>query len=237
MTFSLADGLDFDDGLGFDDGLDFDGDFDQLQPTENTGGRVESDFYPTPLYVVEDFLTALNNKGGILRNFIDRDDGSYILDPCSGGICTPGDIQRAPYVQALRNAGVAPGRIISLDIREDANAGYRGHDFINDVYPLKMKPAIVMSNPPFRLAKEFVDRGLEIVDDDGYVIFFLRLNFFGSQERYEWWQDRKPYMMFIHSKRPSFVKGATDSCDYAHMIWKKNTTNAYSTVLEWVAPR
>lgn len=207
------------------------------------------DFYPTPQYVVDDFLSALNAKTGILTNIIKHsfEKGAYVLDPCAGGLAPVGDFNRsnvikpAPYVEGLVKAGVPRARIQSCDIREDADAIHRGYDFVangaqQQFFKYDGRPRLITSNPPFNFAQEFVDQALEAVDDMGYVAFLLRLNFLGSQKRKDWWllPHHRPYGIFIHSKRPSFREdGKTDSIEYAHYLWWKNP-NIKQTFLEWI---
>ena len=51
------------------------------------------------------------------------------------------------------------------------------------------------------------------------VIMLLRINFLGSQKRYDFWQQFPPDGLFILSKRPSFTGKGTDSIDYAWFVW------------------
>lgn len=60
----------------------------------------------------------------------------------------------------------------------------------------------IITNPPFALAQEFIDKSLVEAD---FVAYLLRLNFFGSRKRREWWQGKKPTHLFTLSERPVFV--------------------------------
>lgn len=89
--------------------------------------------------------------------------------------------------------------------------------------------AVVM-NPPFSLAREFVDASIRLVtsrdltgrrvwEPGGHVAGLLRLAFLESQKRREWWW-RNPADVYVLPKRPSFTgDGKTDSCAYAWFVW------------------
>ena len=47
----------------------------------------------------------------------------------------------------------------------------------------------------------------------------LRINFLGSQKRYDFWQQFPPDGLYVLSKRPSFTGKGTDSIDYAWFVW------------------
>jgi len=157
--------------------------------------RRESDFYITP----DEPILALMNNYHIqnVRTF---------LEPCAGS----GAISMK-----------MGGRVIQCEIRDSAEGILEnwGKVYIGDF--LKMpnfeEVDFIITNPPFSLAKEFIDKCLEYQCP---VIMLLRLNFLGSQNRHEWWQDKIPSDLLILSKRPSFTgDGKTDGCEYAWFVW------------------
>jgi hypothetical protein len=48
----------------------------------------------------------------------------------------------------------------------------------------------------------------------------LRLNYFGSSARFNFWKKFMPVRAYVHHKRLSFTGGATDSIEYMHAVWK-----------------
>lgn len=61
----------------------------------------------------------------------------------------------------------------------------------------------------------------------------LRLNAVGSQRRRkEFWDKYKPKGIYVHSKRPCFTKGGSDSCEYAHFVFSKDYSG--ETKFYWV---
>lgn len=80
---------------------------------------------------------------------------------------------------------------------------------------------LIITNPPFTYAKEFVEKSLNEADS---VWYLLRLNFLESKERYDWWQDKNPTHLLTLSARPSFTGKGTDATGYAWFGWDYNNT-------------
>lgn len=140
--------------------------------------------------------------------------GGYILDPCSGG----DDVNSMSYPLAISNV-IGRNDVLTVDIREDSLAKIKG-DF------LKMKfssqPKVIITNPPFNISREIIEKSLEIVEDGGFVIMLLRLNYFGGKVRRDLWDTHMPKYTFVHNRRMSFTDdGKTDSIEYAHFVWQK----------------
>lgn len=86
----------------------------------------------------------------------------------------------------------------------------------------KNKPDVIITNPPFNICKEIIIKSLETVKQDGLVIMLLRLNYFGSKDRKEFWNKNMATACIVHHKRISFTENKkTDSIEYMHCIWKK----------------
>ena len=73
-----------------------------------------------------------------------------------------------------------------------------------------------ITNPPYPLAQQFVDRARACCDR---VWMLLRLNFLGGQKRCEWWARNRPSHIWVLSKRPSFTGAGTDRTEYAWFGW------------------
>lgn len=166
-----------------------------------------ADYYITPHYAIEDFFKEFKKYERISCN--------KILDPCAGGDSK--NVMSYPYVINKLHSGY---KVDTIDIREDSRANIK-NNYLN--IDCKNKYNIIITNPPFNLALEIITKALEDVRDNGYVIMLLRLNFFGSQARKDFWQNNMPKYAFIHSKRLGFVKDSnkTDSIEYCHVVWQK----------------
>lgn len=89
------------------------------------------------------------------------------------------------------------------------------------VYKIAQFPLII-GNPPYSKAQEFIEKSLSLLAPDSYLIQFLRLGFAGSQKRASFFRSFPPYHIRIFSKRPSFTgNGKTDrGQEYALFVWK-----------------
>lgn len=75
---------------------------------------------------------------------------------------------------------------------------------------------IIITNPPFSLAQEFLTKSL---GEAQFVAYLLRVNFLGAQKRFEWWQGIEPDHLFILSRRPDFSGEGGDCTEYAWFVW------------------
>lgn len=123
------------------------------------------------------------------------------------------------YPTALEKIGIHRHQIRTMDIREDSLAEVKA-DYINT--ELNYKPSVIITNPPFLLAREIIEKALCDVEDGGFVIMLQRLNFFGGKKRRDLWDSHMPKYTFVHNRRISFTPdGKTDSIEYAHYVWQK----------------
>lgn len=170
--------------------------------------RHVSDYYITPVDKIEDFLRAFLQVEPLALN-------GLILDPCAGG----DEINDMSYPLALRKFGVKNENIKTIDIRKDSRASIIG-DYLE--MNLDFYPTLIISNPPFILAREFIEKALKDVADNGFVVMLQRLNFLGGKKRKEFWDSNMPKYTFVHNRRMSFTDdGKTDSIEYAHFVWQK----------------
>ena len=66
------------------------------------------------------------------------------------------------------------------------------------------------------------------VADGGYVAMLLRLNFWGSKARQDFFKNNMPKYCYIHPRRMSFTEdGKTDSIEYAHFVWQKGNNPTF----------
>jgi hypothetical protein len=172
----------------------------------------KSDYYVTPINVIYDLIDAL-------PEIFKEKTISRVLDPCAGGGEINGNTYGMPYPDALSVLGYD---IHTLDMRTDSLAD-EAVDFLEWACPDGYVPDLVISNPPFSLAKEFIEKSLGIVNQEtGVVIMLQRLNFLGSAARDAFWENNPPSVVVVHAKRISFGgTTGTDSIEYAHFVWDK----------------
>jgi len=187
-----------------------------MSSTNREGQRHTSDYYITPPYEVSHFLRNLKLViPDILNNKIS------ILDPCAGG----DDYNEMSYPLALQLEGIKPEQITTVDSRFDSRASIKENYLF--YVPCSMFDLII-TNPPFNLAMEIITKAMTEVVNGGYVIMLLRLNFFGSVARFQFWQDNMPKYVFVHHRRISFTGGTTDSIEYMHAVWQIGYKNEFT---------
>lgn len=179
-----------------------------------------SDYYITPIDKITEFL----------HEFIRYEPNAFdglVLDPCAGG----DENHPMSYPVALKQLDNNI-RIHTLDIREDSLAQVKNVNYLNAT--LKQEPSTIITNPPFLLAQDIIRKSLSDVQDGGFVIMLLRLNFLEGKGRKKFWDKQLPKYCFVHHRRMSFTDdGKTDSVAYAHYVWQKgyNPEFTYTKVI------
>lgn len=186
-----------------------------MSSTNRGYDRHKSDYYVTPIESIVSFLEEFKKyESEALR-------GRYILDPCAGGDAK----NPMSYPEALKQIGVSEDRIKTIDIREDSRAETIGDYLEIDTEKLYgTKPKMIITNPPFALSEQIIRKAINDVNDGGWVVMLLRLNYFGGKGRFNGlWKDvGLPKYTFVHHRRMSFTDdGKTDSIEYAHFVWQK----------------
>lgn len=183
-----------------------------MSSTNRGYDRHASDYYITPIHRIEEFIEEFNKHEQVFNQ-----SEKVILDCCAGG----DSINPMSYPTALVNKEVNENSIRTIDIREDSQAETVG-DFLK--MKLDYKPDVIITNPPFVLAEEIIKKSFELVENGGWVIMLLRLNYFEGKKRFEGlWKDvGLPKYTFVYHRRLSFTAdGRADSVAYAHFVWKK----------------
>jgi hypothetical protein len=170
-----------------------------------------ADYYVTPQKAIWDFLEKFCGD----ENIDLSSQKHLILDPCAWWDKNT-DMS---YPAVLFEFWADYNKIITNDIREDSPAKYHS-DFLQatqkDIYD------IVITNPPFNIAQDIINKSLEVCKHWGYVIMLLRLNYFWGKVRQEFWKTNMPLRAYVHNRRMSFTPdGKTDSVEYMHCVWKK----------------
>ena len=177
-----------------------------MSATNRGAKRNEADFYATPLETVYSFLD----------NYAEINPSDSILEPSAGN----GNI-----ITALRNRGYK-NHITAVELRKEEIGNLQNADVVIIDDFLRLKPVIlydvIIGNPPYSLATEFIDKALDFLAPGGRLIFLLRTNFLESKRRFAWWQDKLPTGLYTLHKRPSFTGKGTDATSYSWFIWQKN---------------
>lgn len=129
-------------------------------------------------------------------------------------------------------------QVQSIDIVDRGYKGTEVRDFLsitkND---LKFSPDII-TNPPYSLAKEFVEHSLDISMDSVKVAMFLKMQFLESKKRYDLFMKYPPKKIYVFTNRVSCGKNGVFSKDgsavcYAWFVWEKGYTGLPR--VDWIA--
>ena len=194
-----------------------------MSSTNRSNARNEhiADYYITPVKDIIQFLGEFDR----VKTIDLSTNENFILDPCAGG----DEAHEMSYPKALKEYyAIDDSYLKTIDIRNDSCAEIKD-DYLS--MKLDKKPYVIISNPPFNKALEFIKKALDVVRDDGYVIMLLRLNFLETKSRKEFFDYYMPKWIFVHHKRMSFTeKGGTDSIAYCHMVWQKGDYPEFSQI-------
>lgn len=195
-----------------------------MSATNRGAERIENDAYETPRWVVDRLLEGLELPAG------------HWVDPCAGS----GEIVRA--VNARRN-DVRWSTVELRDCCEDSLRTIGGlcRVEIGDFFTLPnwrnaVSPNgdidVVIMNPPYSEAERFIRFCYEL---SPVVVALLRLNFLASGERREWLNSFMPDVFVLPNRpsfrgRPGFRASASDSTEYAWMIWERGARRSRGLV-------
>lgn len=143
-----------------------------------------------------DFYPTPTYSVSSLLNLIKWDKVTSFLEPCRGD-------------GAIYN-------LVDTKVKQWAEIN-EGIDYLTTSF---VKRDLIITNPPFTFAKEFLEKSLTESD---CVCYLLRLNYLGSQARKSFWNKiGTPNKLLILSKRPSFTGKGTDATEYAWFCWDKS---------------
>lgn len=172
-----------------------------MSVTGHNDVRRENDFYETPAWCVRSILAHLPSAN--------------VLDPCAGS----GAILNAVYADDPE--AVMWG--LEIDPKLATLARARGH-MIETRDALSIEPwpetDVILMNPPFNLAEEFVRRALAEAAPATWVVALLRLNWLAGMKRVKL-HTAHPSDVYVMPRRPSFTGKGTDSCEYAWFVWRR----------------
>lgn len=149
--------------------------------------RHPDDYYATPAWCTRAILTRLDVRGKV------------VLEPACGS---------GAIIRELVAAGASVFGVELDAERAQASCAARAievycDDFLAPRSALMPRPDVIITNPPFSLAMEFVQRSLDVVREGGTVCMLLRLAWLASDGRSEWLRANTPSVNVL-STRPSF---------------------------------
>lgn len=100
----------------------------------------------------------------------------------------------------------------------------------------------ILTNPPYKYAKEFVLKALEFIDKGHKVYMFLKLTFLEGKSRYkDLFSKYPPKVIYVFSERVMCAKNGKfdemrasggSAVAYAWFVWQKGWKG--KTIVEWI---
>ena len=127
-------------------------------------------------------------------------------------------------------------KVLSTDLI-DRGYGAGNVDFLECT---EMFDGDIITNPPYKYAKEFVEKAMELVPDGHKVAMFLKLQFLEGKARRELFEKYPPKTIYVASGRLLCAKngdfegmkaGGGSAVAYCWYIWQKNYQG--DTVIKW----
>ena len=180
--------------------------------------RQNEDFYATDPVATEWLLKLENIHDVVIDNSVGEGDLMF------------------PIIKSGR-------KVIGFDI-VNRFSQHPGFEFRNenwlDFNPDKLLNADIIFNPPYKLAQEFVEHSINLVEEGRKVCAFLKLQFLESKKRKELFEKYPPKIVYVSSSRILCAKNADftgmreaggSAVAYAWYVWEKGYKG--ETLIKW----
>lgn len=148
-----------------------------LAGTSNIRGRENNDYYATPISSTESLLENVQFKGDF-------------IEPCVGG----------GHIAEVIKKYYPENKVYGLDL-VDRNypdtvvANFLEYDFNNQKFDS------VVTNPPYSLAQEFLEKSMTILNKNGKIAMFLKIQFLEGAKREKMFKKYPPRYVYVFTKR------------------------------------
>lgn len=124
--------------------------------------------------------------------------------------------------------------------RDIVRRDYEGQSLVQDFFASHEKwQGDIVTNPPYKYAKEFVEHAIDIVEEGSKVAMFLKLTFLEGEKRRKLFETNPPARIHVFTKRVNcalngdereFAKSS--AVCYAWFVWEKGNRN--KPVIDWI---
>ena len=95
----------------------------------------------------------------------------------------------------------------------------------------------ILTNPPYKYAKEFIEKAMDLIPVGNKVIMFLKVQFLEGKERKKLFKAYPPKKIYVSSSRLNcakngdFKSSTSSAVAYAWFIWEKGFNG--NTIVTW----
>lgn len=190
-----------------------------LAGMSTTRNRVEDDFYATPSSAIKAILDKEILSGSILEPAAGQGHIAKILK------------EYYPNSEIISNDLIQREPLEGISINSDI-------DFLT--YNPEKKFDNIITNPPFNLAQEFIEKALTIVNKK--VIMFAKIQLLEGAKRFEMYRNTPLKYVYVFSKRVNPLRNgeeldekgkpwASTMC-FAWFVWEKEFTG--EPIIRWL---
>ena len=107
---------------------------------------------------------------------------------------------------------------------------------------LKLKPNIwcgdILTNPPYKYAKEFLEKAMQVTRQGAYIVMFLKIQFLEGQARKNTFRKFPPKYVYVNSSRQlcamngEFKKYKATALCYCWFIWENGFRG--EPIIRWI---
>ena len=137
--------------------------------------------------------------------------------------------------EVLKRNGYA---VVSSDLFD---RGYKGTQIIDFLEETDINTMDIITNPPYKYAKDFVEHALDISADGVKVAMFLKLTFLESKSRKALFEKYPFKTLYVSSERlqcakngdfEKYGKGVGTAVAYGWYVWEKGFVG--KPTIEWI---
>ena len=114
----------------------------------------------------------------------------------------------------------------------------RGFGEVKDFFEVDEFCGDIITNPPYKVALDFVKHSLDIIPEGSKVAMFLKLQFLKGKARKEFYKQNPPKKIYVASGRLNCAKNGkfeefkSSAVAYAWFVWEKGYQG--SPEIDWI---
>lgn len=190
-----------------------------LAGTSTTRERVNNDYYATAYESTKALLDEVNFEG------------KTFLEPCVGG----------GHIAEILKEYYPNAKVLWCDLVDRGYPNTKVCDFITYDFKEKVFDNIV-TNPPYSLAQEFLEKSMSVVKNNGKIAMFLKIQFLEGAKRKEMFKLYPPKYIYVFSKRQNPWRNGSSVDEkgkpwsstmcFAWFVWEKGFVG--EPIIRWI---